>query len=307
MRQKNNVRSRRGLMLVLGGLLAAASCSTDEDMPAQRLIGCERFAAGPILMIHGSGLDAASWDRAIEYLRATGYPREYLTAVSLAPDDGDNVAAAEEQIRRAADELLAAAARAHRRSDCDGPAPVKLHVVGHSMGAFSGRWFVIRVAPDISLSLTSIGGANHGTDALCPLTGTGNQQMCPAYLQAELPTNVQMVLNGTRNHPMDETPYGPGPDADAVLSIRPNPDTRIIYVTLRIEPDEWIVPARSAELDGAGGILIDLSDRAGIRMTSDGNYRLDATVAHDDLPAHPSTLLFLDRVFDAIDRYASNQ
>lgn len=261
------------------------------------LEGCRRFQATPVLFVHGSGLSSASWDGMIRGLQAAGYPADYLLAVDLDPWDGDNVRAAEDQLPIHAAALADTATASFAASGCAGEAPDQLIVVGHSMGAVSGRWFASRIAPRQTRAMITIAGANHGTDALCGYSGDGNRQMCPAYADDE---NLQLSLNGARDGTTDRTPYGPGMDRDGAERILPDTKRRIDYLTVRIEPDEWIEPADSATLDGASDLDVDVAELP-FTQTSAGNFRFDAKVSHDVLPAHPDMVRFIALILTAID------
>lgn len=279
--------------LCLMALLLAQACHPAANAPIDELTGCDRFGAVPVLFVHGSGLNSSTWNSILELLRQTNYPQEYLRTVNLVPNDGDNVLAAETQIRDAMDELLDDANRALRSSGCNGAAPTAAAIVAHSMGAFSSRWYAANVAPAKVRALIALAGANHGTDALCGYAGAGNVQMCPAYSQRDDDENVQARLNGTRDKPVDETPYGIGADADMNTSIRPDATKRIVYLTLRIEPDEWIVPADSATLEGAGGMHPPGFSELPVTETSGGNFVLTRRTSHDDLPSQRDVVQFV--------------
>jgi pimeloyl-ACP methyl ester carboxylesterase len=243
----------------------------------------------PILMIHGSGLDASSWDGMVTHLRNQGWPADYLMAVQLRPNDGANIPAAEAQLLPAAQTLLA---RAQARATQEGwPAPAKLAVVGHSMGAVSGRWLAAKLIPGHVAVFIGIAGAHHGTDAVCGLTGAGNDELCPAFPAAgESPVLEQ--LNGTPDRAVDPTPYGAAPDAAQVPSVPPDADTCISWYSLSIDPDEWITPAASARLPGSGGAEpVDLP--RGIVRVAPGEFRLAEKVRHDDLPATPAVMAWV--------------
>lgn len=235
----------------------------------------------PVLLVHGSGLDSSSWAALISALRESGWPPEYLLAVNLAPDDGANIVAAESQLLPAALQLLD---RARARATQEGwPVPLKLAVIGHSMGAVSGRWLAVKLIPERIAVFVAIAGANHGTGAVCGLAGQGNREMCPPFPEAGH-SLVLDELNGTRERPLDETPFGSAPDPDSVASVRPQRDTCIAWYTVLIDPDEWIMPTSSARLGGAGGADIRRLP-AGVEQVAAGEFRLLRGVRHDDVPA----------------------
>lgn len=236
----------------------------------------------PVLFIHGSGLDSSSWDALTAHLRAAGWPAEYLRAVDLQPNDGANIPAAGDQLRPAALGLLAAAGDKARMEGWN--PPDKLAIVAHSMGAVSGRWLATRLMPERIAVFVALAGANHGTEALCGLRGAGNEELCPA--SASRAPSVLAELNGTKTAPRDETPFGPAPDPPSVPSQRPAATVCIAWYTIYIDPDEWIVPANSARLSGAGGAE-SLAVPPGMERVASGEFRLRTEVRHDDVPAAP--------------------
>ena len=283
-------------LLLISCALLLQSCLLDTDEQAVILESCERFQAKPVLFVHGSGLNSSIWDDAIRQFRSIGYPDGYLLAIDLVPNDGDNMAAAESQIRAGIDGLLAMASAQLDRTKCPNKEPSKVVIVAHSMGSMSSRWYAAKVAPEKVASLVTVAGSNHGTDALCAREGAGNRQMCPSYSTASGPSEIQFALNGTDRIPADETPYGIGVDINSLVSAPSTADKRITYLTVRLDPDEWIVPADSALLDGAGGMAFSRKISTNLVETSPGNYLFVESVNHDDLPSHPNLILFLTLV-----------
>ncbi|MDJ0711367.1 MAG: alpha/beta fold hydrolase [Woeseiaceae bacterium] len=260
--------------------VCVAACGS-QDAPAVSE-ECSDSQLNPVLFVHGSGLSSDSWGDALHAFRRAGYASHDLYAIDLVPNDGDNVAAAERQIARAVDQLL--------QGRCDNSQARRVDIIAHSMGAFSSRWYAAQVAPEHVRTLITVAGANYGTDALCGIAGAGNRQMCPARSDRAGP---QAILNGSAANPVDSTPFGAGTDSHAADSVPPDASRRIVYLTVRIEPDEWIVPAASAELDGAGGISLEQATNYRMTETSAGNYRFDKSVSHDELPYDPDLIRFL--------------
>jgi hypothetical protein len=64
----------------------------------------------------------------------------------------------------------------------------------------------------------------------------------------------------------------------------------ILYLTVRVEPDNWIQPEHSALLDGAGGVPIRMPAGVPVRETSPGNFLFQEQVGHDTLLLHPDLL-----------------
>lgn len=256
----------------------------------------------PILLVHGSGLDSSSWSALIGHLRSAGWPPEYLVAPDLVPSDGANLLAATTQLQPAAIRLMEQAAA--RAAQENWARPEKFAIVGHSMGTVSGRWLAAKLMPDRVAVFVAITGANHGTDALCGLAGQGNDELCPAY-----PTSGQSFvleqLNGRAEAPLDETPYGPATDPPGVPAIPPTASACIAWYTIFIASDEWIVPAASARLVGAGGAELPLLPKD-FDAVAPGEFRLNTRVRHDDVPASAAvidlirSLLSADAVCPAI-------
>ncbi len=281
------------LVSALVALLAVA-CGSDSQGDDRNDV-CHGAGWVPVLFVHGSGLDSSSWTNAVRALEDSGYPSSHLLAVDLMPNDGDNILAAESQLSRAVERLLEAASGFKHANACTGEAPSRVAIIAHSMGAVSSRWYAARVAPQRVSMLVSIAGSNHGSNALCGLSGSGNRQMCPAYSDSSDPGDIQVALNGTREQPKDETPFGIGRDTDLASSIPPTKDKRILYLTVRIEPDEWIEPSHSALLDGAGGEVAvpNAIDLSAFDETTRGNYLLEKPVVHDDLPRDENVVRFI--------------
>jgi pimeloyl-ACP methyl ester carboxylesterase len=254
-------------------------------------------------MVHGAGLDSSYWRELTSALARDGYPREYLVAIELLPRNGANVRAAEEFIRPAVDRLLQVAARESMRAGH--PAPRKVILVSHSMGALSTRWYVARIAPELVAGWIGIAPANHGTNAVCGFGGAGERELCPAFAESRPDSKLQLALNGAPGSPVDESPFGLGADSRARKTIPPDAVRRLSYWTLRIEPDEWIVPAESAILDGSGGIDWEPPESLRTTITGSGNFRLHAAVRHDDLPSDPRVVLWVVELVRAINRGAA--
>jgi len=281
------------IVAVIVVLFAQACLSGDHDSSAA-IEGCDQFPMTPVLFVHGSGLSAASWSTMIRFLDSSGYPAPYLLAAELKPNDGDNIRAAEELINDAANDLITKAKAVFHDSGCTGNAPDRIAIVAHSMGSISSRWYASRIAPERVSALIALAGSNHGSNALCELPGQGNMQMCPAYSDDTKNDRMQTELNGTSFRPTDETPYGVGRDADPSLTVAPDAKRSILYVTVRLEPDKWILPAASALLDGAG-TAEDLPLPFGLNLieSTSGNYRFLGQSSHDELPEHPQICQFV--------------
>ena len=283
---------------LLTGAVASLTCSPAQEDPSRSAIHCRTLSFPPVLFIHGSGLDSSSWATMVSSLTQLGYPPEYLRAVDLKPNDGGNITAATLQIPVGMNALIESSQREFESSECEGSLPSKTVVVAHSMGAVSGRWYASRIEPENVMALIAIAGANHGTDALCGLIGEGNAEMCPAYSDDSRKNKVQVELNGTPERPVDETPFGIGVDGADREIVPADASRQILYLTIRIEPDEWISPADSATLDGAGGWMAPDFSELPISETSEGNFILHTGTSHDSMPDDPAIIEFVFNVLE---------
>ena len=248
------------------------------------------YARTPVLFVHGHGLSSADWRPLIEYLAANGYAREYLHGVDIVPNTMANVQAATSVIAPAADSLLARAKTAAQKAGYRGEVPRRLDIVSHSMGVVSSRWYAAKIRPERVRTWIGLAGANHGTQALCPFQDEASREMCPAFASNARTHALQVALNGAEGAWVDETPYGLGLDRPAVPRILPDDTRSILYLTVRVEPDSWIQPERSALLDGAGGVPIRVPAGVPVRETSPGNFLFQEQVGHDPLLLHPDLL-----------------
>ena len=218
---------------------------------------------------------------------------EFLMAVDMVPRDGDNIVAARRFITPAMETLLDKQAELLSKHGCPDRRLGKVDIVAHSMGAVSARWYTNRMAPERARTLITIAGANHGTDRLCGRPGSGDRQLCPTYSESVAADNLQSMLNGTPAEWIDETPYGVGIDARAESRVAPTEQRSIRFFTIRIDPDDWIVPADSAMLDGAGTTAISAGYFPLLSETSTGNFLFLGNTRHDDLPADPDLIQFV--------------
>lgn len=260
------------------------------------------YARTPVLFVHGHGLSSGDWQPLISHLTAAGYPRAYLHGVDIVPNTMANVRAAESVIAPAAVALLGDAERAARRAGYVGEAPRRINIVSHSMGAVSSRWYAAKLRPDRVRTWIALAGANHGTQALCPFRDEASREMCPAFATNASRQAVQVTLNGADGAPVDETPYGLGPDRPGASRIPPDAARGILYLTVRVEPDAWIQPERSAVVDGAGGVPVQVPAGIPVRETSPGNFLFEVPVEHDPLLTHPDLLRLVTAMLAARDR-----
>ncbi|MGI0016510.1 MAG: esterase/lipase family protein [Nitrososphaera sp.] len=260
------------------------------------------YSRTPVLFVHGHGMSSGIWQEMMNHLVSLGYPREYLYAVDIIPNDMANVKAATTVLEPAATSLLENAKVVARSAGYQGEASQRLDIVSHSMGAVSSRWYTVKLHPELVRTWISVAGANHGTNVLCGYTDEAAREMCPAFATSTEKSAVQVALNGTTVAPLDETPYGLGIDGARTTSIPPDSTRSILYFTLRIELDEWIKPENSAVLNGAGGAHVRVPSGVPVKETSPGNYLFQAKVGHDPLPKHPDLIHFVAALLAARDQ-----
>jgi pimeloyl-ACP methyl ester carboxylesterase len=252
------------------------------------------YTKTPVFFVHGYGSGNWGWEPLIDHLVNSGYPPEYLKALYLDPSDGANIPAAEDQIAPAVEDFLEDVNEFLDTNYPQIPLKTEVDIVSHSMGGLSSRWYAARVRPDRVRSWVSLAGANHGTDALCPWAGVDNGgagDCCPAFAANELESYIQYQLNGAPYvADVDETPYGVGADSSGVVTVFPDEQNRILYVTIRTPDDVWISPDDSVILDGTGGMNIPIPGDLPATETSPGNIRMDSGVGHDQMLEDPDTM-----------------
>lgn len=270
---KTRKKHLRSLLLSIFLTIWLCSCTVDEP----------DYTKNPVFFVHGHTCKAESWDKMISDLVKSGYPRQYLQAIQLVPDDGANIVAAEQQIAPAIEKFLNSINEYLKKEHPGTPLKTKVDIISHSMGALSARWYTARVRPDRVRVWLSLVGVNHGTDVLCRASGEGGAEMCPAYAKSEEESFVQYELNGGPDVDVDETPYGIGKDSPGVDRYPPDKHRRILYITLRVASDRFIKPGHSATLDGAGDIDIPIPEELQASQTSPGNILVTAPLHHDGL------------------------
>jgi pimeloyl-ACP methyl ester carboxylesterase len=262
-------------------LVASASCGRKSDRESSA-----REAVTPLVFVHGSGLSPASWERMRLELERAGYPREAMEEVDIPPRRSANEMAAASDITSAVERVRGRAA--------------KVDLIGHSMGAFSSRYFAAVLHPERVRVWIGIAGSNYGTNALCGSSLAGDRQMCPAFAESSGASEIQVRLNGSKAEPRDPSPYGIGADGSGP-ALAATSQHCIAYYTIRIEPDEWIQPERSATLAGAGGLAVAIDGLPAIE-TEPGNFLFTAPIDHDHLPSHPQLIELVARILRAADR-----
>lgn len=267
------------LPLLLLGLASGSACSWESP----------DYSRTPVLFVHGLGQSSVVWRAMIAHLES-GYPRDYLYGVDIVPSTMTNARAAATVLAPAADSLLARARAAAQRGGYRGELPRRIDIVSHSMGAVSSRWYAAKLRPDLVRTWIGLAGANHGTQSLCSWNDETSRELCPAFATNANTHALQVALNGTDGAWVDETPFGLGPDRPGVPHIPADGARSILYLTIRIEPDHWIQPERSALLDGAGGVPLSIPAGVPAEETSPGNLLFRARVEHDPLLNHPDLL-----------------
>jgi len=273
-----------GVMLCL--IAAVGSCSAYTPRPVSDKT--------PILFVHGRGMHSSSFTTMIQYFRKIGYPDYCLRTIDLVPNDGPNIAAAEEQLAPEIERYVTEVNRIRKSRAEDAPAVTKIDIIAHSMGSVSSRWYAAKVRPDRVRVWISLAGPNHGSNVGCPgAAGSGKVELCPAYARTYEASPLQYMLNGGPNGDVDETPYGIGPDQQSRKRIIPTGDRRILYLTVRTEPDEWIDPVESTILDGTGGMSVSLPVGFPAVETTPGNFKMTNRVSHDGMLADEDVLRLL--------------
>jgi pimeloyl-ACP methyl ester carboxylesterase len=288
MRTPEKLSGRFVLIVFLATFLL--SCQTQEP----------DYTKTPVFFVHGHKCSAKDWNRMISYLVRSGYPRQYLKAIQLHPNDGANIEAAEKQIAPAIEEFLGTINEYLKKEHPEIPLKTKVDLISHSMGALSARWYTVKVRPDRVRVWLSLVGVNHGTDALCGASGRGGAEMCPAYAKSREESFIQYELNGAPVADVDETPYGIGKDSPGVDRVAPDENRRILYVTVRVASDIFIKPGDSATLDGAGDIDILIPEKLQAQQTSPGNILVTAPLDHDGLLKNNDLLKLVKNILDII-------
>ncbi|MDH7513635.1 MAG: alpha/beta fold hydrolase [Clostridiales bacterium] len=260
------------------------------------------YTKTPVVFVHGHGMTSSSWNSLVNYLCESGYPKEYLRAIQLTPNDGPNIEAAEKQIAPFVEQFLADVNQYLVFVQPMIQPKTKVDIVSHSMGALSARWYAAKIRPERIRTWVSLAGANHGSDALCLYVGRDNgaaDDVCPAFADAKEKSLIQFVLNGLPHLPdVDETPYGLGRDSPGVKSIPPDEDRSIFYITVRKINDEWIIPYESAILDGAGGKTIAIPVDLPAIEDPPGNIQMKHKVRHDPMLEDEKTMRLLRTILE---------
>jgi triacylglycerol lipase len=200
---------------------------------------------GPVLLVPGYGGGTAGLEVLADALRAQG--RE-VTLVDL---PGDNTGDLDRQARELGKTAILTLHRTGERS---------VDVVGYSAGGVVARlWVREHGGGSLARRVVTIGSPHHGTD-VAGLGGDVAPDSCPdACRQLQPDSELLRRLNAG-----DETPAGP------------------LWVSIWTTDDRIVVPASSAELNGALGFTVQ-------------SVCPGAVVSHGELPQHPIVVATVTR------------
>ncbi len=139
------LRSTVSYVVVIGVLALSAGASG-------RRLGADARSTrpDPVVLVHGYGATAHSWDPFVEHLVAGGHPRDEIVVLDY-DSAQSNVTTARQLAAAVADLRMRTGAR-------------RVDLVSHSMGALSSRWFVQELGGRSQVDAwVSIGGADRGT------------------------------------------------------------------------------------------------------------------------------------------------
>lgn len=126
------------------------------------------YTKDPVVFVHGFLGGSWNFDILKEYLKADGWPPEYLFAINYSDNTGCNEKNAEE-LKTFIDNVLSTTGKS------------KVDIVAHSMGGLSTRYYIKYLGGDVKVSdVVTLGTPNHGT--LCAgvaVVTCGAQQMIP--------------------------------------------------------------------------------------------------------------------------------
>jgi pimeloyl-ACP methyl ester carboxylesterase len=258
----------------------------------------------PVVFVHGLGQGSGVFEIMRCQFERAGYPPEYLRAIDYTPSDESNSVAAEQQLAPFIEESLAMANEVRERLESDATPFRKVDLIAHSMGALSTRWYAAFAKPERVRTLVTTVGANHGTDWGCPgRAGSGHAEMCPAFARSARQSALQVKLNGAPRSGVDETPYGLGIDPKGTQTVGADETRAIRFITIRLPWDEYIQPADSTELRGAGPLPPGVELGAELRELSAGNYLYRSRgAAHDEVPRAPEIATFIEALLRASER-----
>ena len=104
----------------------------------------------PVVFLHGNGVDASCWDRAITHFRKRGYGMDDLWAIEFGPSTTSH-----QEMARQIDAYIESILE-HTGADA-------VDIVAHSLGVTGARWWLHTYDTyDLVNTFVAIAGANHG-------------------------------------------------------------------------------------------------------------------------------------------------
>jgi triacylglycerol lipase len=154
---RRTLRRVRGAVLVVAAVLALTGFSLDAS-PAGITAAADAASRVPVILVHGYGGSAASFDVMAERLQRRGH-----TVVAIELPGDDNVANA-----KAIRDLVAVRGW------------TKVAIVGHSMGGLSSReWIRFFGGRKVAVTYVSLGTPQRGLTVACVAPPENGGQMCP--------------------------------------------------------------------------------------------------------------------------------
>jgi triacylglycerol lipase len=151
------LRGARRAAFVVAGVLALAALTVDAA-PAGLTAATDAASKVPVILVHGYGGSAASFDVMAERLRRRGH-----TVVAIDLPGNDNVVNA-----KAIRDLVAVRGW------------TRVAIVGHSMGGLSSReWVKFYGGKKVAVTYVSLGTPQQGLVVACVAPVTNGGQMCP--------------------------------------------------------------------------------------------------------------------------------
>lgn len=152
-------------ILVIFGAISFYGCF---DNPITGPLPTPDYSKDPVVFVHGFSGGGWNFDILKEYLKADGWPQEYLLAISYSDNLGCNEKNAEE-LKAFIDNVLSQTGKS------------KVDIVAHSMGGISTRYYIKNLGGAEKVNdVVTLGTPNHGT--LCAgvaIITCGAQQMIP--------------------------------------------------------------------------------------------------------------------------------
>ena len=235
--------ARRRFVIALGAVVLLAVAAVGVAAWLQREPATEpvsQDSPGPVLLVPGYGGSTTSLEVLAEALDRAGRD---AVVVRLAGDGRGDLDEQAEVLDEAAEDAL------------DRTGAGSVDVVGFSAGGVTARlWVRDHGGGSVARRVVTLGSPHHGTD-LAALAGSLAPDSCPVACRQLAPGSD--LLNGLNAG--DETPEGPR------------------WASIWTTDDQTVVPASSAELEGALGFTIQ-SVCPGI------------VVSHGDLPRTPAVM-----------------